>query len=113
MEACVIWKFLLPSLVTLLVVGNASYADALVLCINPSGILLAKVACGPGEKLADPAALGLQGPKGDTGPAGPAGPTGPTGATGATGPQGPQGIQGVQGPAGISAATFAGNLSHT
>src|SRR5215831_9179598 len=60
-----------------------SEAKALVLCVNPAGIVYALATCGPGQTLVNPLALGLQGPKGDTGSQGPAG------APGAQGPAGP------------------------
>src|SRR5262245_39640286 len=92
-------------------VAISSYAEALVLCRNPSGLVFVRTACNASETKLDPVALGLQGPKGDKGDTGPTGPAGPAGPTGPQGPQGIQGIQGVQGPpgpAGISTATFAG-----
>jgi hypothetical protein len=78
---------------------------ALVLCINPAGIVFAVAACGAGQTLANPVALGLQGPKGDTGPAGPTGPQGPAGLqgpAGTNGTNGTNGAPGAQGPAGPS-----------
>jgi len=65
-----------------------STADALVLCVNPSGSVTAVDTCKPGWTQLAPAAAGLQGPPGPRGPAGPAGPTGPQG------PAGPQGQPG-------------------
>lgn len=93
--------------------------DALVLCSNGSGSILALEVCKPGMTMLDPALLGLVGPAGPQGPAGapgPTGPQGPAGATGMPGPAGPQGIAGAtgatgatgpQGPAGSGSAFFA------
>ena len=91
-------------LVTL--VGISAYAEALVLCVNPSGSVFASEQCKGGTIQLNPGAVGLTGPQGPAGPAGPAGPTGatgpagPTGPTGATGPAGPTGLTGATGPAG-------------
>jgi hypothetical protein len=85
---------------------SAGYAEAAVLCANPSGSVFIRTACNSNETRLDPVALGLVGPQGPTGPAGPtgvpgpAGPTGPQGLTGATGAQGPAGPNGPPGPAG-------------
>jgi hypothetical protein len=92
-------KVLLPMMV-LLLVGVSSYADALVLCANPSGSVVALDQCKPGMTQIDPVVLGLQGPTGPQGPAGPTGPPGPAGPTGAQGPAGPTGAQGPAGPTG-------------
>lgn len=92
------------------VVGMASHAEALVLCVNPASLLTARAACIAGERLLNPAAVGLVGPQGPAGPAGPTGPVGPAGpmgAVGATGPAGVAGPAGPAGPAGVSLADFA------
>jgi hypothetical protein len=62
--------------------AGATTANALVLCVNPSGSVTALPACKPGTTQLDIAATGLQGPPGPAGPAGPAGPPGPTGPAG-------------------------------
>ena len=107
-------RVLLPVMAVFLF-GISSYADAAVLCANPSGSVSLRQACKGNETPLDPVALGLVGPAGPQGPAGPAGPTGPPGPTGATGPagsagpaggQGSAGPAGPAGPAGISAARF-------
>jgi hypothetical protein len=95
-------------------------AMALVLCINPAGIVFAKTACGAGETLANPVALGLQGPKGDTGPVGATGPQGPAGTNGTNGTNGAPGTPGAQGPQGpagpsdvyVGVAGESGNLNN-
>lgn len=95
-----------------LLVGMASYAEALVLCVNPSGSVFVSSACKGSQVQLDPAAVGLVGPPGPQGPQGIQGPAGPTGATGATGPAGPAGPQGPQGDdGGLSTATFAGTAA--
>lgn len=84
--------------------ASASSAEALVLCVNPSGTVVVRETCRPGTAQLDPAAVGLVGPAGPTGPTGPAGPQGPTGPAGAQGPAGPAGPQGPTGAAGPSVA---------
>jgi hypothetical protein len=97
-------------------IGVSSYADALVLCANPSDSVFVRAVCKGNERTLDPVALGLVGPAGPAGPAGPTGPTGPTGSTGPAGPAGatgPAGIAGPPGPAGVSSAFFRGADSGT
>ena len=53
-----------------LVGGIFSYADAAVLCANPSGALSVRDSCRAGEILLDLAALGLVGPPGPAGVSG-------------------------------------------
>jgi hypothetical protein len=74
-----VMKYLGNSLLFLFaLVAGVSSADALVLCANASGSVVALAACKPGMTQLDPAALGLVGPAGAQGPAGPAGPRGPS-----------------------------------
>jgi len=61
------------------VVAIAAYADAAVLCANPSGSVFLRDACKGKETQLDPVALGLVGPRGPQGPTGPQGPAGPAG----------------------------------
>ena len=93
-------------LVTL--VGISAYAEALVLCVNPSGSVFASEQCKGGTIQLNPGAVGLTGPQG---PAGPAGPAGPTGATGSVGPAGPTGATGPAGPAGSSGNVLFANVA--
>jgi hypothetical protein len=65
-----------------LVIG-ASSADALVLCVNASGGVVALDQCKAGMTPLAPAAVGLVGPAGPAGPQGPAGPAGAVGPAGA------------------------------
>lgn len=95
---------------SVVVMGMASHAEALVLCVNPASLLTARAACIAGETRLNPTAVGLVGPQGPAGPAGPTGPVGPVGpmgAVGATGPAGVAGPAGPAGPAGVSVADFA------
>ena len=48
-------------------IGIPSYADAAVLCANPSGLVSLRTACKSNETVIDPAALGLVGPPGSPG----------------------------------------------
>jgi hypothetical protein len=81
-----IFVLFLLLLMSVLLEGFFSYADAAVLCTNPSGSVSARTTqCIGNETQLNPAAFGLVGP---TGPQGPAGPPGPTGAQGPAGPQG-------------------------
>jgi hypothetical protein len=73
-------------------VASASSAEALVLCVSPSGSIAALGKCRPGMTQLDPAAVGLVGPAGERGPAGPRGEQGPAGPAGAQGPAGPAGL---------------------
>jgi len=70
-------RVLLPVMVMLLF-GISSYAEALVLCMNPSGSVFASDQCKGGAIQINPSAVGLVGPAGPRGPAGPAGPIGPS-----------------------------------
>ncbi len=98
-------RVLVSVMVLVTLVGICAHAEALVLCVNPSGSVFASEQCKGGAIQLNPVAVGLQGP---AGPAGPAGPTGPTGATGPAGPTGPTGATGPAGPAGSSGnALFA------
>jgi hypothetical protein len=54
----------------------ASSAQATVLCQSKAGALFARSACKKKEKVVDPVALGLQGPKGDAGDKGDTGDAG-------------------------------------
>ena len=65
-------------LVPIALAAGVSSADALVLCVNASGSVVALEKCKAGMTQLDPAALGLVGPAGAQGPAGPAGPRGPS-----------------------------------
>ena len=65
-------------LVPIALAAGISSSEALVLCANPSGSVVALDKCKPGMAQLDPAALGLAGPAGAQGPAGPAGPRGPS-----------------------------------
>ena len=57
--------------VMLVFVVGISFADAAVLCANPSGTLSVRAAsCQPGETKVDPVALGLVGPPGAAGVSG-------------------------------------------
>jgi hypothetical protein len=67
--------------------GLCSYADAAVLCANPSGSVFLRTQCSGNETYLDPVALGLVGPPG---------PQGPVGPQGSPGPQGPSGISGYE-----------------
>jgi hypothetical protein len=103
-----ILKVLLPAIV-LLLLGVTTYADALVLCTNPSGSVFASDECKGNATPVNPSSVGLQGPPGPAGPAGPGGPTGatgPAGPRGATGPAGPAGPTGATGPAGPAGPGF-------
>jgi hypothetical protein len=80
----------------------ASAANALVLCVNPSGNVIALDACKAGWTQLDPVSVGLQGPPGPVGPQGPVGPAGPQGPVGGQGPVGPVGPAGPQGEPGLS-----------
>jgi len=71
--------------------ATTSTAEALVLCVNPSGAIVVRESCRPGTTQLDPAAVGLVGPAGPQGEAGPAGPQGEPGPAGAQGPAGPAG----------------------
>lgn len=72
--------------------GMSSYAEALVLCVNPSGSVTVSDQCkGNSIQITPGMVAGLQGPAGPAGPVGATGSTGATGATGATGPAGPAG----------------------
>lgn len=62
---------------------GASSADALVLCVNSSGGVVALDQCKAGMTPLAPAAVGLVGPAGPAGPQGPAGPAGAVGPAGA------------------------------
>lgn len=89
-------------LVTLVVI--CAHAEALVLCVNPSGSVFASEQCKGGTIQLDPGAVGLTGPAGPAGPQGPQGipgPAGPPGLEGIPGPAGPQGLQGLKGDQGI------------
>jgi hypothetical protein len=66
-----------------LAIGITS-AEALVLCVSPSGAVTALDQCKPGTTQLNVAATGLTGPVGPQGPAGPAGPQGPAGPSGTT-----------------------------
>jgi len=97
-------------------VAGSGPTDALVLCANPSGAVVALDQCRPGMTPLDPLAVGLVGPTGPQGPAGPQGATGVQGPVGSAGPQGPigpagpQGLTGAagpQGPAGAGDVLFA------
>lgn len=94
-------------LMAVLVIGIATYAEALVLCIGPSGNVTVSEQCKGNSIPMNPASTGLQGPAGPAGPQGPAGPAGPVGATGPIGPVGPAGAVGPQGPAGPAGGTGA------
>jgi hypothetical protein len=63
-------------------VASVSSAEALVLCVAPSGLLAVLKECRGGMKQIDPAAIGLVGPAGEQGPAGPQGAEGPAGPAG-------------------------------
>jgi hypothetical protein len=65
-------------LVPVALAAGVSSAEALVLCANASGSVVALDQCKPGTTQLDPAALGLVGPAGAQGPAGPAGARGPS-----------------------------------
>lgn len=84
--------------------ASASSAEALVLCVNPNGTIIARETCRPGTTQLDPAAVGLVGPAGPQGEPGPAGPQGAPGPAGPQGEAGPAGPQGAPGPAGPSEA---------
>ncbi|MGI9075957.1 MAG: collagen-like triple helix repeat-containing protein [Gemmatimonadaceae bacterium] len=71
----------LLGVIALVMAGSS--AEALVLCVNASGSVVALDKCKAGMTQLDPAAVGL------VGPAGPQGPTGAAGAQGPTGPAGP------------------------
>jgi hypothetical protein len=82
----IVRKTLIATAVVLLF-GMSSYAEALVLCANPSGSVTVSDQCkGNSIQVTPGMVTGLQGP---AGPAGPAGVPGATGATGATGPAAP------------------------
>jgi hypothetical protein len=91
-------RLLLVALMVLVtLVGISAYAEALVLCVNPSGSVFASEQCKGGAIQLNPGAVGLTGlpgPAGPAGPQGPAGSSGPAGPTGATGPAGPAGSSG-------------------
>jgi len=99
-------------------VGISAYAEALVLCVNPSGSVFASEQCKGGTIQLNPGAVGLRGPPGPAGPAGPqgpagsSGPAGPTGATGPAGPVGPTGATGPAGPAGSSGNVLFANVDY-
>lgn len=63
-------------------VTAVSSAEALVLCVNASGSVVALDKCKTGMTQLDPTAVGLVGPAGPQGPAGVAGVQGPTGPAG-------------------------------
>jgi hypothetical protein len=66
-------------LVVIAFVAVTSSADALVLCANSSGSIVALDQCKAGMTQLDPTAVGLVGPPGSTGLQGPVGPVGPRG----------------------------------
>src|SRR5262244_825976 len=111
-------KVLFPVMVLLLLVGMSASVDALILCANPSGSVVALPQCKAGMTQLDPVVLGIAGPPGPQGPAGPAGPagaTGPAGSTGpvgATGPAGPTGPTGATGPAGPQGPVGVGLIAN-
>ena len=70
-----IWRILLLVMLMLLA-GMTLYADADVLCANPSGSVFVRTQCKISEIHLDPVALGLVGPPGPPGPQGPPGPAG-------------------------------------
>src|SRR5262245_59795849 len=71
MEARKMVQRALLAAMLVLVVGIFSYADAAVLCANPSGSLAVRAASfKAGEIVVDPIALGLVGPKGADGVSG-------------------------------------------
>jgi hypothetical protein len=83
----------------LAVIGVAvgvSSAEALVLCANPSGSVVALAQCKAGMSQINPAAVGLVGPAGPQGP---------------LGPQGPQGVQGAPGDSSSGAILGTKSLS--
>src|SRR5262249_50887974 len=94
-------KVLFPVMVLLLLVGMSASVDALILCANPSGSVVALPQCKAGMTQLDPVVLGIAGPPGPQGPVGPAGPAGATGPAGPTGPAGATGPAGPQGPVGV------------
>lgn len=115
MRICNDWKWMIRKamraglLASLLTVSAG--ADALVICMNSSGLVFVQTRCTAGLTVLNPAAVGLVGPQGPAGPRGPAGPEGPAGPLGAMGPIGPMGAigpAGAQGPAGISEARVVG-----
>ena len=67
-------------LMSALLEGPFSDADAAVLCVqNNGGVTVRRIQCNSNEDQLDPAALGLVGPQGPQGPPGPQGSPGPQG----------------------------------